>query len=82
MTNGTAPTPTTASIPLSVSEAGRVLRTPDPHRAPKPTGAEVERAAFGLKVMYDGVDAEVEYVVSPLSSNLTMASKIYGRSII
>lgn len=59
------PEPARISIPPTVPEAGRVSRAPDPDRVPKLTGTEVARAAFGLKVLYDCADAEVEYALSP-----------------
>lgn len=42
--------------------AGSVSRFPEHDRAQRFTKIEGERAAFGLKVLYDCDDAEVEYV--------------------
>lgn len=57
----TDPGPARVSTPVAVPEPSRVSRVAGPSRAPKATTAEVGRAEFGLKVLYDCDDAEVEY---------------------
>lgn len=61
--------PARVSTPARPPEADSVSRTPESNRAHRPARTEVEREAFGLKVLYDCEDAEVEYVSLPVTED-------------
>lgn len=48
------------SVPASGPEPGRISRVPRPANEPELSRIQIERAQFGLKLLYDGDDAQVE----------------------
>lgn len=58
--------PATVQDSVMAPEQSMVSRLPEPDVFAGLTSAEKERAEFGLKVLYEHPDAEVEYVAAPL----------------
>lgn len=62
----TVPDPATVQASATAPKPSKVSRLPEPDVLADLTSAEKERAEFGLKVLYEHADAEVEYVAAPL----------------
>lgn len=75
------PLPASLPGPASSPGLGIVSRVPKAGKVPGLSRAEIDRAQFGLKVLYDCDDAEVEYAVTPSPPLKSTIFKNLGRTV-